>query len=146
MITEMKDESILITPETDKERELVEKLGDEGVRVFWKVEGKLGICSPRRAGLDDFYFDSDEKALIAFSLGRAYNWSKVEKHIETRNGQKTLAGLVSKILKFHYTVEPEEPKPGAQGAREGPGQRRGQVRAASWSGLGPELMPPRVEQ
>ena len=111
MLAEMKGESILITPETDEERKYVEKLGDEGVRVHWTVGGTLGICSPKRAGMDAFYFDSDEKTLIAFSLGRTYDWQKIIKRIETGDGQKTLSGLLSKILKFYYTVEQAEPTP-----------------------------------
>ena len=69
MKLEVSDWQIVLRPENDEDRKLLDKFDREGV-IVGHTGSTLGIHSPAMSHQRAIYIDRDEQALLAFALGK----------------------------------------------------------------------------
>lgn len=79
MKLEVSEWQIVLRPENDEDRELLDKFDREGV-IVGHTGSTLGIHSPIMSGRRALYIDRDEQALLSFALGRIAGIDQAESH------------------------------------------------------------------
>ena len=79
MKLEVSDWQIVLRPENDEDRKLLDKFEREGVRVG-HTGSTLGIHSPAMAHQRAMYIDRDEQALLSFALGKISDLKQSKSH------------------------------------------------------------------
>lgn len=79
MKLEVSDWQIVLRPENDEDRKLLDKFDREGV-IVGHTGSTLGINSPAMSGRRALYYDRDEQALMAFALGRISGIPQAKSH------------------------------------------------------------------
>ena len=79
MKLEVSDWRIVLRPENDEDRRLLDKFDREGV-IVGHTGSTLGIHSPSMAHQRAMYIDRDEQALLTYALGKISGISQATSH------------------------------------------------------------------
>lgn len=79
MELEVNDWQIILRPENDEDRKLLDKFDREGV-IVGHTGTTMGIHSPEISGRRPLYINRDEQALLAFALGKISGLEQANSH------------------------------------------------------------------